>query len=78
MDDFTLREADAVILDHLQEERGTGNPWGLSTVGNVASQTPFSETSIFNRVDELEYRGYVEMVHDSSQLFEFVSDPRAE
>jgi len=70
MDADELRPADKEILDILAE--------GRATKGLLVDESGFSRNTIYNRLNVLEAAGHVRVVHESTRLFEIVSDPRKE
>ncbi|REA00161.1 hypothetical protein DEQ92_20710 [Haloferax sp. Atlit-6N] len=71
-----LTGTDKAILDVLKRGRDGNHPWGLATKGYLVDETGYSRNSVYNRLEVLEARGYVKLVHEPTRLFEFVSDPR--
>lgn len=65
-----LTDADRAILDML---RG-----GRCTQGYIVDGTGLSRQQVYNRLNVLVAADYVEKVHDSTALYELVSDPRDE
>jgi len=63
-----LRPADEAILDVLQE--------GRATKGMLVDESGYSRNTVYNRLEVLEAAGHVHVVHESTRLFELVSDPR--
>lgn len=68
MDESDLRPADKAILDVLTE--------GRATKGLIVDETGYSRNTVYNRLEVLQAAGYVKLVHESTRLFELVSDPR--
>jgi len=68
MDESDLRPADEAILDVLQE--------GRATKGMLVDESGYSRNTVYNRLEVLEAAGHVRVVHESTRLFELVSDPR--
>ena len=68
MDEDDLRPADEAILDVLQK--------GRATKGMLVDESGYSRNTIYNRLEVLEAAGHVRVVHESTRLFELVSDPR--
>lgn len=73
-----LTGTDKAILDVLKQGRGSDGPWGIATKGYLVDETGFSRNSVYNRLEVLEARGHVKLIHEPTRLFEFVSDPREE
>ena len=71
-----LTRTDKAILDTLQKGRGTDEPWGIATKGRLVDETGFSRNSVYNRLSTLKEAGCVELVHEGTREFRFVSDPR--
>lgn len=78
MDADDLTQTDRAILDALKRGRNGDAPWGLATKGYLIDETGMSRNSVYNRLTVLEAAGYIELVHDGTRLFRFVSDPREE
>ncbi|KAB1187500.1 MULTISPECIES: MarR family transcriptional regulator [Haloferax] len=78
MSGSNLTGTDKAILDVLKRGRGGEDPWGIATKGYLVDETDFSRNSVYNRLEVLEARGYVKLIHEPTRLFEFVSDPREE
>lgn len=76
MDADDLTSTDKAILDVLQENRETGEPWGIATKGRLVEETGFSRNSVYNRLAILKEAGHVELIHEGTREFQFVSDPR--
>jgi len=76
MDADDLTRTDKAILDVLQENRDTGGPWGIATKGRLVDETGFSRNSVYNRLSILKEGGHIELVHEGTREFRFVSDPR--
>lgn len=68
MDESDLRPADEAILDVLQD--------GRATKGMLVDESGYSRNTVYNRLEVLEAAGHVRVVHESTRLFELVSDPR--
>jgi transcriptional regulator of nitric oxide reductase len=68
MDDDDLRPADEAILDVLQD--------GRATKGLLVDESGFSRNTVYNRLEVLQAADHVRVVHESTRLFELVSDPR--
>mgnify|MGYP000672284785 FL=1 len=73
-----LTGTDKAILDVLKRGRDGDGPWGIATKGYLVDETGYSRNSVYNRLEVLEARGYVQLTHEPTRLFEFVSDPREE
>ncbi|RDZ44858.1 hypothetical protein C5B91_09090 [Haloferax sp. Atlit-10N] len=71
-----LTGTDKAILNVLKRGRDGNRPWGIATKGYLVDETGYSRNSVYNRLEVLEARGYVKLVHEPTRLFEFVSDPR--
>ena len=71
-----LTGTDEAILDVLKRGRESDGPWGIATKGYLVDETGYSRNSVYNRLEVLEARGHVKLIHESTRLFEFVSDPR--
>ncbi|CQR48738.1 helix-turn-helix domain-containing protein [Haloferax sulfurifontis] len=78
MSGSNLTGTDKAILDVLKQGRDGESPWGIATKGYLVDETGYSRNSVYNRLEVLEARGYVKLVHEPTRLFEFVSDPREE
>ena len=78
MDTSDLTQTDKAILDVLKRGRDEAGPWGLATKGYLIDETGFSRNTIYNRLEILSAHGHVEVVHEPTRLFKFVSDPREE
>ena len=76
MDADDLTRTDQAILDVLKRGRSSDDPWGIGTKGYLVDETDFSRNSVYNRLEILEAHGHVELIHDPTRLFAFVSDPR--
>jgi Fe2+ or Zn2+ uptake regulation protein len=76
MDENDLTKTDRAILDTLQENRETGEPWGIATKGRLVDETGFSRNSVYNRLQLLNEAGHIELIHEGTREFRFVSDPR--
>jgi len=76
MDADDLTRTDKAILDILQENRETGEPWGIATKGRLVEETGFSRNSVYNRLAILKEAGHVKLIHEGTREFRFVSDPR--
>jgi len=68
MDKDDLRPADKTILNVLQE--------GRATKGMLVDRSEYSRNTIYNRLQILIAVGHVEVVHESTRLFELADDPR--
>jgi len=68
MDEDDLRPADRAILNVLQE--------GRATKGMLVDETGYSRNTVYNRLEVLQAAEHVRVVHESTRLFEVVSDPR--
>lgn len=68
MDASDLRAADEAILDVLSH--------GRATKGMLVDESGYSRNTVYNRLEVLEAAGHVKVVHESTRLFELVSDPR--
>lgn len=71
-----LTDTDRAILDTLQQGRDSGEPWGIATKGRLVDETGYSRNSVYNRLMILKGEGHVELVHNGTREFRFVSDPR--
>ncbi|MGQ3723554.1 ArsR family transcriptional regulator [Natrialba aegyptia] len=76
MDEEDLRPADEAILDVLTEGRGSGKPWGRATKGMLVDETGYSRNTVYNRLEVLQAAGHIDVKHESTRMFEFVTDPR--
>lgn len=68
MDESDLLPADKAILKVLTE--------GRATKGLIVDETGYSRNTVYNRLEVLQAAGHVKLVHESTRLFELVSDPR--
>jgi uncharacterized membrane protein len=68
MNEDDLRPADEAILNVLKQ--------GRATKGMLVDESGYSRNTIYNRLEVLEAAGHVYVVHESTRLFELVSDPR--
>lgn len=75
-DDLTA--VDKAILDALQANRSGEGPWGIATKGQLVDETEYSENSIYTRLETLVAGGCVEVIHEGTRVFRFVTDPRNE
>ncbi|WP_082682118.1 hypothetical protein [Haloferax profundi] len=78
MSSSNLTGTDKAILDVLKRGRESDGPWGIATKGYLVDETGYSRNSVYNRLEVLEARGFVKLIHESTRLFKFVSDPREE
>jgi len=76
MDADSLTRTDQAILDALKDSKDNGDPWGIATKGRLIDETGFSRNSIYNRLQVLTEAGHVEVVHERTREYRFVSDPR--
>lgn len=76
MDSDDLTDTDKAILDTLQQDKDSGEPWGIATKGRLVDETGYSENSIYMRLSTLKEAGHVELAHDGTREYRFVSDPR--
>jgi hypothetical protein len=76
MDADDLTKTDKAILDALKAGRESGDPWGIATKGRLVDETGKHRNSVYNRLDSLRHAGHVELIHESTREFKFVSDPR--
>lgn len=76
MDANSLTGTDKAILDVLKRGQNEEGPWGIATKGYLVDQTGFSRNSVYNRLEVLEARGHIELMHEPTRLFKFVNDPR--
>ena len=76
MESGDLTSTDKAILDVLQENRETDGPWGIATKGRLVDETGFSRNSVYNRLSTLKEAGHIELLHEGTREFRFVSDPR--
>lgn len=76
MDADDLTATDKAILDVLQQNRDSGEPWGIATKGRLVDETAKSRNSIYNRLEVLQHAGHIELIHEGTREFRFVSDPR--
>lgn len=67
MDKSDLRPADKAILNVLKE--------GRATKGMLVDETGYSRNTVYNRLEVLQASGHVKIVHESTRLFEIVSEP---
>lgn len=78
MDANDLTETDEAILDVLQRGKDAGGPWGIATKGRLVDETGFSRNSVYNRLSTLKEAGHIELIHEGTREFQFVSDPRSD
>lgn len=77
MDPEDLTETDRAILNELRKGRDSDQqPWGIATKGRLIDETGFSRNTVYNRLEVLEAAGHVELIHDGTREWQFVSDPR--
>lgn len=76
MDADDLTRTDRAILDVLKRGKGQDEPWGMATKGMLVDETDFSRNSVYNRLEVLKEAGHIEIVHEATRLFKFISDPR--
>ena len=63
-----LSPADEAILDVLAE--------GRATKGMLVDETGYSRNTVYNHLETLLAAEHIRLVHESTRLFELVSDPR--
>lgn len=73
-----LTRTDRAILDVLKQRESADEPWGIATKGRLVDETSFSRNSVYNRLEVLQEAGHVELIHEPTREFKFVSDPREE
>jgi Fe2+ or Zn2+ uptake regulation protein len=76
MDADDLTPTDRDILDVLKTRRESGEPWGIATKGRLVDETGRSRNSVYNRLEILDAHGHVDVIHEGTREFKFVSDPR--
>lgn len=76
MDPEDLTETDRAILNELRKGRDSEQPWGIATKGRLIDETGYSRNTVYNRLEVLEAAGCVELIHDGTREWQFVSDPR--
>ena len=76
MDVDDLTRTDKAILDTLQEGHDSDGPWGIATKGRLVDETGFSRNSVYNRLSILKEAGCVELIHEGTREWKYLSDPR--
>ncbi|WP_458210761.1 ArsR family transcriptional regulator [Haladaptatus sp. NG-SE-30] len=76
MDADDLTKTDRAILDCLKQGRNGDKPWGIATKGRLVDETGFSRNSVYQRLEILKANDHIELVHEPTREFAFVSDPR--
>lgn len=50
----------------------------MPTKGMLVDETGYSRNTVYNRLEVLQAAAYVDLIHESTRVFEFISDPRGD
>ena len=76
MDADDLTKTEKATLDFLKQGEGGSEPWGIATKGRIVDGIDFSRNSVYNALGRLEAAGHVDLLHERTREYKFISDPR--